>query len=321
VLRLGLHDGWYDWEFVPDGQPGTFRDAGRDDCVQPPPTIASGPEGFLSGSRVRFSFSGRSAAGFECRLDGGAWRRCSSTAEYAGLSEGEHVFLVRAASPTGIRELAAAERRFTIDRTPPEVRTSVRAGRTLTGVVPLDAAVFDAAPVAEVRWLLDGRVIAVDDTAPWTAAWDSSRVRNGRHRLVVQARDAAGNVGATRSIPVTIRNRRFLAVGVTVPERTRLRTVLTRGLALRARCSQPCRLTARLELDSRTARRLGVPRRIASAADSRLRQRRDRVRLSVRPAVRRRLSRARRLTPRVVLVVTDAGRRSRVVRRSVLLRR
>ena len=321
VLRLGLHDGWYDWEFVPDGQPGTFRDAGRDDCVQPPPVIQSGPEGFVSGSRARFTFSGRSAAGFQCRLDAGPWRPCASTAEYSGLGQGEHVFSVRAASPTGIRELAAAERRFTVDRTPPTVRTSIRPGRTLSGVVPLDATVSDAAPVVQVRWLLDGRVIAVDDAPPWTVAWDSSRVRSGRHRLVVEARDAAGNVGATRSIPVTIRNRRSLAVGVAVPERTRLRSVLTRGLPLRARCSRPCRLAAWLELDARTARRLGVPRRIASAADARQRERRDRVRLSVRPAVRRRLGGVARLAPRVVLVLTDAGRRSRVVRRSVVLRR
>ena len=322
VLRLALHDGWYEWEFVPSGSAGGFRDSGRDDCVQPPPAIGSGPEGSVRATRARFTFSGRSAAGFQCRLDGAPWQPCASSADYGDLAEGEHVFAVRAASPTGSRELATAERHFRVDRTPPGATTSLRPGHVFTGLVALDASAVDASPVTQVEWLLDGRVVAVDDAPPWTAAWDSRRVADGRHRLQVRARDAVGNVGASPRIAVTVSNPPpRLAAKLTVASAARLRSVLARGLRARVRCSRPCRLRARLELGARTARRLDVPRRIASARAARLRERHDRVRLSPRPAVRRRLSRVRRLAADIVVVAADADGRSRALRRRVVLRR
>ena len=320
VLRLGLHDGWYEWEFVPDGQSGNFRDAGRDDCVQPPPVIAAGPDGLIAAADARFSFSGRAAAGFECRLDAAPWRPCASPADYAGLPDGEHVFGVRAASPTGATELTASERRFTVDTTAPRVTTSLGHGGVVSGLVALDAGVIDASPLTQVRWLLDGRVIAGDDTAPWTAAWDSRDVPDGRHRLEVEAVDAAGNVGTSGRVGVIVANAPPVLT-VALATAPRLRSVLSRGLALNVRCSRPCRLAARVEVDARTAQRLRVPRRIARAADFRLRERRTRMLVSVRPTARRRLGRLPRLRTRVVVVATDADGRTRVARRIVVLRR
>ena len=319
VMRLALHDGWYEWEFLPAERSGGFRDSGRDDCVQPPPVIAAGPEGTVRATRVAFTFSGQGAAGFQCRLDGGPWQPCASGVDYARLADGAHIFEVRAASPTGTRELASAERRFTVDATPPSVTTAMRSGHLLSALVALDAAITDVSPVTQVSWLLDGQTIAVDDAPPWTAAWDSLGVRDGRHRLEVRALDAAGNVGSTGSVPVTVSNP--LEVTLTVGSIRRLRPVLGRGLSARVGCSRPCRVTARLELARRTARRLGVPRRIASTAARRLQERHDGLRLSVRPAVRRRLGRIRRVSARVVVVATDAGSRSRMLRRTVVLRR
>ena len=322
VVRLGLHDGWYEWEFVPAGPAGTFRDAGRGDCVQPPPAIGDGPEGVTSATRVAFSFSGRSAAGFQCRVDAASWRPCASPAAYDGLPDGDHVFSVRPASPTGASELAAAERRFKVDRTPPSVTTSIVSGRAFTGLVALDAAAVDAGPVTQVSWLLDGRVIATDRIPPWTAAWDSRSAPDGRHRLRIRATDAVGNVGVSPPVSVTVSNPPpRLAVALTVASRLRLRSVLRYGLPIGARCSRACRLVARLGVDARTARRLGIPKTIASARAARLRKRHAGVRMSVRPAVRQRLSRVRRLRTRVVLVATDARSESRVVRRKVILPR
>jgi hypothetical protein len=134
----------------------------------------------------------------------------------------------------------------------------------------------------------------------------------------VRARDSAGNVGGSRRLAVAVANP--LGVRVTVAE-TRRRPVLARGLSAQVSCSRPCRVAARLELGSRTARRLGVPRRIAGTVARRLRPRHERLRLRVRPSIRRRLAGTRRLAPRLVVVATDAGRRSRTVRRSVVLRR
>jgi acid phosphatase type 7 len=38
VLKLGLHDGWYDWEFVNAPSTGAFTDSGRANCPTRPPT-------------------------------------------------------------------------------------------------------------------------------------------------------------------------------------------------------------------------------------------------------------------------------------------
>jgi hypothetical protein len=36
VIRLTLHPGGYDWEFIPV-EGGTFKDSGSDECHGPPP--------------------------------------------------------------------------------------------------------------------------------------------------------------------------------------------------------------------------------------------------------------------------------------------
>jgi large repetitive protein len=49
-------------------------------------------------------------------------------------------------------------------------------------------------------------------------------------------------------------------LSLALAERRRLRTALSRGLALRARCSERCRLSLRMVVDGRTAKRVGLSR-------------------------------------------------------------
>jgi hypothetical protein len=47
---------------------------------------------------------------------------------------------------------------------------------------------------------------AEDTTAPYSATWDTTTVANGSHTLSAVARDAAGNIGTSASVTVTVSN-------------------------------------------------------------------------------------------------------------------
>ena len=82
------------------------------DTVSPNTTIKSVS---VSGKSATFSFSSSEAGGtFECRLDGGAWRGCSSPTSYGGLKHGNHSFRVRAIDAAGNRDATPALRSFSI---------------------------------------------------------------------------------------------------------------------------------------------------------------------------------------------------------------
>jgi hypothetical protein len=82
------------------------------DTVAPNTTITSVS---VSGKSATFSFSASEAGGtFECRLDGGAWRGCSSPTSYGGLKHGNHSFRVRAIDAAGNRDATPALRSFSI---------------------------------------------------------------------------------------------------------------------------------------------------------------------------------------------------------------
>jgi large repetitive protein len=72
------------------------------DTVAPNTTITSGPKASTGAKSATFSFSSsESGAGYECRLDGGAWQACSSPKSYSGLKKGAHVFRVRSVDEAG----------------------------------------------------------------------------------------------------------------------------------------------------------------------------------------------------------------------------
>lgn len=117
VLQLGLHEGSYDWEFVP--QPGkTFTDAGSTRCspLKPPETtVDEGPSGTQSRDSASFEFSSSTqGAEFRCSLDGQAFAPCSSPQEYSSLPDGEHVFRVQAVDATGTVDPTPASRTWTV---------------------------------------------------------------------------------------------------------------------------------------------------------------------------------------------------------------
>jgi hypothetical protein len=101
----------------------------------PEARIDSGPSGSTTSSEANFGFSASDPnAGFECRLDAGAWAECRSPQQYIGLGEGPHAFEVRAIGQDGLAG-SPASRSWTVDATAPAV-SATTPGAGASGVEP-----------------------------------------------------------------------------------------------------------------------------------------------------------------------------------------
>ena len=110
--------------------------------------------------------------------------------------------------------------------------------------------------------------------------------------------------------------------GVTLGIRTqRLRTVFSRGLRVSFRSSEPARVSARLLLDAKTAKRLRIAKRTVTLArtSSKPTAKRTLV-LRVPWKTRAKLRRVRRLKVTLRVVATDAAGNVRTVKRRIALR-
>lgn len=64
----------------------------------------------------------------------------------------------------------------------------------------------DNVGVTRVELYVDTVLRGTDTTAPYTWSWDSTTVANGNHTILAKAYDAAGNVGASPLVTVTVNN-------------------------------------------------------------------------------------------------------------------
>ena len=123
-----------DYDNLVDGQ-HTFRvratdDLGNQDAspaertwqvdATPPDTrIDSGPSGTTTSDDATYRFRALGGGvGFECRLDGGAWRDCSSPHTYRDLAPGDHSFAVRSIDAAGNVDPSPSGRNFRVVRPP-----------------------------------------------------------------------------------------------------------------------------------------------------------------------------------------------------------
>ncbi|HSK72136.1 MAG TPA: Ig-like domain-containing protein, partial [Pyrinomonadaceae bacterium] len=92
--------------------------------ITPPTTSITGTPTDPSGTTVSFSFTGNDSesgiAGFQCKLDTGAFESCTSPKQYTGLSEGSHTFYVRAVDNAGNEDPNPPSFTWNVDATAPE---------------------------------------------------------------------------------------------------------------------------------------------------------------------------------------------------------
>jgi beta-lactamase superfamily II metal-dependent hydrolase len=121
----------------------------------------------------------------------------------------------------GVNELALASlpRTFVLDDvTTPDVTapttaiTSPATGAVMSATSTVTASASDDRAVVRVEFYLDGVLQFTDTTASYSWTWDTTTAANGAHALTTKAYDAAGNVGTSAIVDVTVSN-----VGDTTP--------------------------------------------------------------------------------------------------------
>jgi subtilisin len=117
------------------------------DGTPPETTLGSGPSGTVNVGEASFEFSSSEAdSTFECKLDDGAYGACTSPKDYVSLSDGPHVFLVRATDGAG-NVGPVASRTWMVDATAPTVGAVEPADGSTGVAVAANAAATFSEPV------------------------------------------------------------------------------------------------------------------------------------------------------------------------------
>ena len=77
---------------------------------------------------------------------------------------------------------------------------------TVSGTVSVTASATDNVGVTKAEFYLNGSLVATDTSTPYIYSWNTSAVAVGTYTLMVKAYDAAGNVGQSSNVAVTVVN-------------------------------------------------------------------------------------------------------------------
>jgi hypothetical protein len=116
---------------------------------------------------------------------------------YVTLSTGDEMW----SAPIWINHAAAP------DTTPPTTSiTSPADGATVSGTTTVAAAASDNVGVTKVEFYLDNVLQTTDTASPYQWSWNTTGTASGAHSLTTKAYDAAGNVGTSAAVNVTVSN-------------------------------------------------------------------------------------------------------------------
>jgi hypothetical protein len=94
------------------------------------------------------------------------------------------------------------------DTTPPTTSVTAPAnGATVSGTVTVTATASDNVGVTQMQLLIDGTVVASNtNSTSLSYSFVTTNFTNGTHTIVSKASDAAGNVGTSATVTVTVSN-------------------------------------------------------------------------------------------------------------------
>ncbi|WPB74187.1 S8 family serine peptidase [Archangium violaceum] len=84
--------------------------------------------------------------------------------------------------------------------------TAPTGGATVGGTTTISADAADNVGVSRVEFFLGSSLLGTDTTAPYSFDWNTTGVANGAYSLSTKAYDAAGNVGSSSTVSVTVSN-------------------------------------------------------------------------------------------------------------------
>ena len=158
-------------------------------------------------SSLQFQVSGQNVGS---SITAGA---CVTSWDTRNMADGSHTVTALATDSVGNSVWASpivvtVQNTSTGDLTAPTVTlSSPTSGSTLAGSVTLTASASDNTGVAGVWFTVDGTTVGAEDAAaPYQLSWNTASASNGTHVVRALARDAAGNVGSSTSVTVTVNN-------------------------------------------------------------------------------------------------------------------
>ena len=183
-----------------ESEPATIgRKMPEEDKVAPNTSITGGPSGFTRSRNARFTFNAdENGSTFECRLDGGPVESCTSAKVYRNLSDGRHVFWVRATDEAGNTDRSVARRVWTVDTRGPRVY-KVSPTRVTRDRTPVVRATINDARVnlakSDIKLYFDGQRKGRFSYNRRTdqLTYRPGRVAKKRHTVKIVAVDKAGN--------------------------------------------------------------------------------------------------------------------------------
>ena len=84
--------------------------------------------------------------------------------------------------------------------------TAPQNNATVSGTVTVTATASDNVGVASIQIYIDGGQVATGTASPLNYSWNTANASNGTHTIFSKASDAAGNVGTSTTITVTVNN-------------------------------------------------------------------------------------------------------------------
>lgn len=110
------------------------------------------------------------------------------------------------------------------DTQPPTVSvTSPSSGATISGISTLAASASDNVSVSSVSFFVDNVFLGESVSNPYAISWDTTQYSNGSHSIQAKAIDAAGNLGQSTIISVSINN----PISTPTPTSTPISTSIT----------------------------------------------------------------------------------------------
>ena len=158
----------------------------------------------FSATNANFKLSGSNSIGWNAIDLGGNSQTNFGT---VGTASGEQWYAIDdvVVSTTPIPDNYVIGGGAVADTTAPAVSISSPANNTtVSGAVSITANASDAVGVSKVEFYVNNVLKSTDTSAPYAYSWDTAAVAAGTYTLMAKAYDAAGNVGQSSSVSVSI---------------------------------------------------------------------------------------------------------------------
>jgi len=138
------------------------------------------------------------------------WRGYTSGGEEVTFNNpgaGTWYIMVRSYSGSGSYTLTVTITYGTSDTTAPTVSiTAPTNGATVSGTTTISATASDNVGVTSVGFYIDSSLVSTDTASPYSYSWITTGYTDGSHSIYAKAYDAAGNVGTSSTVTVTVSN-------------------------------------------------------------------------------------------------------------------